>query len=413
MKVVVIGGGIIGISSAYELLRRGHEVTVVDAGAAGAGASRGNAGWVVPAQTGPVPAPGMVLQSLRWMLKRDSPLYIRPSLAPGFVRFMFTMWRHCNRASYEHGLRAHVRLSEGTMDLLDRYRADGVDFEMAAQGLLQVFGSEHKFDQGRDHLELQRACGFEPRVLLGAELREQEPALVPGLHAGVYYPGQRHLRPENLTTALAQRCTELGGRIVEHAPVRVITRRGLRIVDVIAGSERFEADTFLLAAGAWTRPLARLAGVRLPIRPGKGYSLDYTPAPVELRSAVKLMEPQVALTPFAGAARAAGTMEFAGLDDVVNPIRVRAVAAAPKAYLQGWGDPEPVARPWAGARPMTPDGMPIIGPLAAIDNAFVASGHGMLGVTLGPATGVAVAEIIAGDPIPAVLEPFSPRRFGA
>ncbi|GAA1560579.1 FAD-dependent oxidoreductase [Kribbella sancticallisti] len=413
MRVVVVGGGVIGLACAYELLRRGEEVTILEAHTAGSGASFGNLGWMVPAQMRPVPAPGMVAQALRWMLRPDSPLYIRPSLSPGFIRFMYGMWRHCNEKSFRAGLLAHLLLAEGSMQLLDDYKQDGIDFEMHAQGLLQVFASAKQFDNHVAGLDLLRGHGFRPQLLDGTELTRVEPALRSGLRGGIFFPDERHVRPDSLADGLARRCLALGGKLIEGAAVQRVHDRAGRVVEVETDDGRYSADVFLLAAGVWSGSLSRKFGAGLPIRPGKGYSLDYTESPLALRSLVKLMEPQVALSPFDGWLRLAGTMEFAGLDLKVNERRVRAITKAPVEYLNDWNPSSPAQSVWAGARPMTPDGLPVMGRLAALQNCYVAAGHGMLGLTLGPATGSVMAEAMTEGHVPAVLEPFSPRRFGA
>ncbi len=411
MRVVVVGGGVIGLTSAYHLLKDGHEVTLVDAGAFGAGASHGNAGYVVPSDAAPVPAPGMVLKALRWMLHRDSPLYVRPSLRPDVARFMLAMASRCNTVDFDAAFRANLLLCEHAMELLDAYAADGVRFEMHRQGYLSVYADEHGLAHRVADLATPTEYGMEPEVLTGRELTEREPALLPSLAGGVYFPHDRHLRPDTLMTGLVDRCAELGVKLVDHAAViRIRGDTRVRAVETTTGV--VEGEEFLLAAGAHTTPLARSIGVRLPIRPGKGYSLDYLPAPVQVSCSINLADAKVAVTPLDGRLRLAGTMEFAGLDHEVNPLRVRAIQAAPSRYFAGW-QPGSVehTEPWAGIRPMTPDGLPVIGRLPGWDNAWVAAGHGMLGVTLGPATGQGIAEAIGSGHVPERLAPFTPTRF--
>jgi D-amino-acid dehydrogenase len=413
MKVAIIGGGVIGLTTAYHLLWDKHEVTVIDAVRPGAGASHGNAGWIVPADAGPVPAPGMVLQALKWMLKRDSPLYVRPSLHPSFLRFMLAMARHCNSRDFRAAYRANLALCEGTLELLDSYAADGVAFEMHDAGLLMAFAEEQGLHEHAANLDIAREFGLDPQVLTGPEVAAREPALRPTLAGGLHFPHERHLRPDLLVSGLLARCRQLGATFLNDAPVTE-ARRDATVRALVTPRGDIEADAYLLAAGAHSGPLSALFGHRLPVRPGKGYSIDYSPPPVPLTSAVNLCDAKVAVTPLDGRLRLAGTMEFAGLDTVINPVRVAAIRDAPARYFADWHPQRDTASgPWAGARPMTPDGLPIIGRLPGLANAWVATGHGMLGVTLGPGTGRAMAQAIGTGTIPALLTPFDPQRFGA
>ena len=409
MTTIVLGGGIIGLTTAYHLAREGRPVTVVDARVPGQGASDVNAGWVVPAVSGPVPGPGMVLASMRWMLRRDSPLSIRPTLRPDFVRFMLGMWRHSNARDYRSGFEAHLRLAAGSMEMLDEYRADGLDFEMHETGLLVAFLDEARLEHYAHDLELLGEHGIESRVLVGDAVREQEPLLTDAVRGGIHFPRERYLDPGALVAALRVRLGSLGVEIVEGAPIDDVVLRGDRVTAVLSRGRRFTADDVVLAAGAWTGVLSRLFGAPLPVRSGKGYSVDAEPLP--LRSAVSLSEVKVAVTPFDGRLRLAGTMEFGGLDERVDEVRVAGIRRGPTAYLRGWSSQAPMTAPRAGMRPVTPDGLPVIGRLGRLVNTYVATGHGMLGVTLAPGTAAALTELIVRGRTPAVLEPFAASRF--
>ena len=409
MQTVVIGGGVIGLTTAYHLAREGETVTLVDARATGLGASDVNAGWIVPAEAAPVPGPGMVLKSLKWMLRPDSPLYIRPSLDPAFVKFMVGMWRRSNYADQRLGFEGHLRLAHGTIEVFDEYRADGMDFEMHDQGLLMAFTDKENLDHHLDNLDLVRQFDLDPQVLRGDAVRDHEPKLADAVYGGIYFPLERHLDPGALVRALHKRITELGVQIEENAPVDRVEKRGDRVVAVHSGSRRFPADRVVLAAGAWTGTVSKLFGTPLPVRPGKGYSVDV--APYGLRGAVNLSDAKVAVTPLDDRLRLAGTMEFGGLDEDLNQVRVGAILRAPQRYFRDWEPPTDPPAAKAGCRPMTPDGKPIIGRLADLTNAYVSTGHGMLGVTLAPGTAAALTDLVLRDRLSPNLNTFSPARF--
>jgi D-amino-acid dehydrogenase len=368
-----------------------------------------NAGWFVPAEATPVPGPKMVGQMLRWMLRRDSPVYIRPSLDPRFVAFLLGMWRRCNARDERAGFEAHLRLASDTAELLDAYRADGIEFEMHAQGLLMAFTDRENLEHHLGTLDLVRRFDLDPKVLIGDDVRAHEPLLSDRVHGGILFPRERHLDPRALVQSLHARLLELGVKIVEHTPVTAVRTTGRGVTAVVAESGPVEGDAFVLAAGAWTGLLSGVFGHRLPVRPGKGYSID-VPA-VALRSATNLSDAKVALTPYADRLRLAGTMEFAGLDEHVNDGRVRAILRAPTAYLRDWQPPSGPLRPRAGMRPMTPDGMPAIGRLPDTSNAYVSTGHGMLGVTLAAGSARALTEVVVHGTRPPQLAPFDPARF--
>jgi D-amino-acid dehydrogenase len=323
---------------------------------------------------------------------------------------MLRMWKHCNTADFRSGLAAQLALFGDTMDLLDGYVADGVEFEMHDEGLLLAFRSGEKMRNHQRNLDVQASFGLVPEILVGDAVREREPLLSDEVVGGLFFPRERHLDPASLASGLYKRCIELGVTINENAAVVSVDRRGDRIVAVHSGGNSVAADRFLLAAGAWTGVLAPKFGMRLPIRPGKGYCIEL--APIALRSAVNFCDAKVAATPLDDRFRLAGTMEFGGLDEEINPRRVSAIAKAPSGYLRDWSVPALSSlEPRAGMRPMTPDGLPVMGRIAGLSNAFVSSGHGMMGVTLAPSSAAAMTDLLLDGHTAPVLLPFDPNRF--
>ena len=407
-RAVVVGGGVVGLACAYSLRKRDVEVTVVDAVAPGAGASEGNAGWVTPSLSMPVPAPGMARQSLRWMLRSDSPLYIKPTLNPRRIAWLLALLRNCNDKSYARGLEATARLNARTFELFDELESEGVEFEMHRAGLLFCFLEPVARSHVLDDLARVRSFGYAPLSLDAKEMRDMEPNLASDISAGVFVEQERQVRPESLVTGYVKRLLDAGVDVHAASPISGFAKKGDAVVGVRNGEGVIEADEIVIAAGAHSGRLARKLGRRVPIEAGKGYSLHYEPAPVDVGHALYLYEARVGVTPLDGALRFAGTMEFSGMNTRLERTRVDAIAGAARRYLNGVPS-DAQGKEWAGMRPMTPDGLPVLGRLDA--NVTIASGHAMLGVTLAPATGELMAQLICDDETPDVLKPFDPLRF--
>ncbi|WP_019354802.1 NAD(P)/FAD-dependent oxidoreductase [Streptomyces sp. AA1529] len=413
-NAVIVGAGVIGLATAYRLAQDGLAVTVVDGADGESGASVHNAGWIVPVLSAPVPAPGMVGQALRWMTRRDSPLYIRPTPRPEHVRFMASMLRYCRPGPFQHGVAALASLSERAVPLFDRYAADGVRFEYHRTGQLMAFQTLEAMRRYQAATAPMERIGHPAVPLSGDELRDLEPALGRQVRAGLRCPQERHLDPVDLVRGLRDRCRELGVRFLQNSPVTDIRLRGRAVASVLAGGEELGGDLFVLTAGAHTGRLARLAGCPLPVQPGKGHGFDDTGGTVALRHSVYLGEAKVAVSPLSDRLRFAGTMEFGSFDTAVDRRRLAGIVRSAQEFLPGFS-PGSAPRGWTGLRPMTPDGLPVIGPLPGKDNVLVASGHCMLGVTLAPVTADVVSAYVAGgrqlSEIAGAVRPFAPRRF--
>lgn len=410
MRVTVIGAGSIGLCSALALAAEGAEVCVVDARTAGAGASRHNAGWVVPSMSAPVPAPGVLTQSLKWILRPDSPLYIRPSRDPRFVSFMIAMLRNCTTTKFESGLRNLMALNHRTFELFDELERSGLQFENHRSGLVQLFRTQKSLDSHAEEMALVRSLGGDEfDVLTSARTAQMMPGLSNSVLGGIVCPNERFLDPAAFIEGLIAQCESLGVEIVEGTEL-TLSADSTGSVTASGVDRPMTSDHFVVAAGAWSADVVRTLGYTLPVQSGKGYGFDVPPMfPAGVRASY-LSEAKVAVTPLSGATRLAGTMGFGGRSEHIDKRRAGGILTSAADYFDTWERPQNVV-PWSGLRPMTPDGMPIIGRLPHHPNVTVATGHAMLGITLGPVTGELVARSVFGRSLPAYAGAFGLDRF--
>ncbi|MCM3569304.1 FAD-binding oxidoreductase [Neobacillus mesonae] len=411
-KAVIVGGGIIGLSCAYYLRKKGLEVTVLEKDDFANACSRGNQGWVCPALHSPVPEPGLVSTSLKWLMKKDSPLYIKPSAMPQLSGWLAQFMKHCNKEDFHAGEKALLTLSRSTLSLYDSLEADGLEFEMHREGMLFVFLNESELKHKVEKLQSnEKLYGHDtPIVLSGEEVRELEPVISEKVSGGIWLKKQRHVRPESLAKAFKDKLTTLGVQLRSNTEVTGIERNGNKITAVLAGEERIEADHFLLTAGAWSGFLAKQLGYSLPMEAGKGYSITITNPNVKISHPLYLGDSKAGVSPFDGAVRIGGTMELSGINTHLDKNRIQGIRHSVSKYLTEELNGESEME-WTGMRPMTPDGLPVLGKIPHWDNAFVATGHGMVGVAMAPATGKMMADLICSGETEFDMEPFHPSRF--
>ena len=413
-SVAVVGGGVVGLACAWELHRGGAEVTVLERGEIGGGVSWGNTGWVVPSMAAPLPAPGMVREGLRQLATRGEAFVLRPSVDPSFVRWLWRFRRSCAPARFEAGVRAILALNRRTLELFDEYRAAGVDFEMHSTGLVIVARTAAGLHHYRDIFQRLRSLGYEggePDELDGPSLVRLEPALDPaGVAAGLHARVDRYVEPRSLTGGLAAALRGEGVRFEERCEVQGLEQRnGSWLVGTSGG--RVAADRVVVAAALESEGLLRGFGLRVAMQPARGYSVTLPGTGTPPRHALYLAEARIGLSPYAQGVRVAGVFELGESRPEAPAGAGERLLAAARPYLSGWRpDVVGAVETWAGLRPATADGLPLIGELPGRPGLFVASGHGMLGVTLAPATAALLAPVVLGAAAPPELAPFAPGR---
>lgn len=410
--VVIVGAGIVGLSTAWYLQEQGTRVTVVDRTGVSAGSSWGNAGWLTPALTLPLSEPSVLTYGLKAMFNPGSPLYIPPTTDPSLLRFLIGFARHCTPGKWREamkvfseigatGLDAFAEITEGTNSVSEPTKP--------AEPFLAGFASEkdreglvHEFEGIR-----QAGGSVDFDLMSGSEIRSLEPTLGPDVVAGVKIHGQRFINPPNFVESLAESVRDRGGEIIDGFSVTNV-EEGRQGVTVTGSSGRsLAADAVVLATGAWLGSLARRFGVRQVVQAGRGYSFTVKPEAMPTHP-IYFPAQRVACTPLGDRFRVAGMMEFRNADAPLDPRRIQAIIDAASPMFTGidWEDRQ---EEWVGARPCTTDGLPLVGATKS-SRVHVAGGHGMWGVALGPLTGKMLAAEMTGQPTSPLMRHFNPLR---
>ncbi|HEX7260486.1 MAG TPA: FAD-dependent oxidoreductase [Luteolibacter sp.] len=411
-RVVIVGGGVIGLCSAYYALKRGFAVTVIEREAAGGdNCSMGNAGMIVPSHFTPLAAPGMIAKGLRWMFNPESPFYVRPRANLDLMRWGWLF--------YQHSTERHVAASRELLrDLnLESRRlfaelAEEEDFGLVKRGLLMLCKTQKGLDEEAHVADQAHEIGLKAEVLDAAATALLDPAITMDVAGSVYFPQDCHLSPSRFMASMRRRVLAAGGVIESNVTIDAIEIRDGQVIGLTGGGRRFEGDQFVIAGGSWTAALLKSVGFQLPLQAGKGYSLTL-PSPPELPQLCSIFaEAKVAITPMDGSLRFGGTMEVGGLDLSVNPARVRGIVKSVHAYFPKFSESDfENVKPWAGLRPVSPDGVPYLGQVPKLKNLLIAGGHAMMGLSLGPVSGRLVADLLAGDAPFRPIEAMGAGRF--
>ena len=410
--VVVVGGGIVGMSCAHFLQRDGARVLVIDRGRYSEGASTGNAGMIVPSHIIPLSAPGVIAKGIKWLMNPESPLYIKPSTDRHFMKWLWLFQKHCTDAHVRYAVPVLRDLSLASSELLTQMcKLPGfADVGLRHDGLLMLHNSDQAARANAELADMAEETGLDITRLDREGTLDLEPALKTPITGSVFFRQDASIHPERLLRALEAH-VRAGGVEIREGEVTSMNASGRAVTSVVADEEEVAADHFVLAAGSWTPHLTRPLGMNLAVQPAKGYSVTVpdehcdSDAP-RLKIPCVVTDEKLTITPMPGCIRFGGTLALEGFDSSIVERRVRPIRRQAALYCNNLDD----IQTWSGFRPASPDGLPYIGSLPKARNVLVATGHGMMGVTHGPITGQLVAQMIA-EKTPSVnVEPFRPDR---
>lgn len=412
-SVIIIGGGVVGLSSAWYLQRAGYQVTVLNQGDMLSSCSTGNAGYICPSHVVPLAAPGMVAKGLKMMLDPKAPFYIRPRMNADLWRWTWLFMQHAN---HRHLLASREALAG--LSLMSQHAREeievttGIEADYTRKGLLMACVSKRHLEQETAESEHAIAMGMEVQILSSEEIRALDPALDMDLTGGVLYPGDTHIHPGKWMAGLREVLLGDGVQIMPNTTVTSLVKRGNQVVGVQTSAGEMEADEVVLCGGAWSGELLKKQGFRLPMQGAKGYSFTLDNPPVLPTFPFILADHKVAVTPMGNQLRFAGTLELAGLDPSMNLQRLDRIIEVVKQSIPAYRDYDfSGIQPWAGFRPCSPDGLPYIGRWPGLSGLTIATGHAMLGMTLGAGTGQLVSDILTGSGPRLSLASFRPDRF--
>ena len=413
-NILIIGAGAIGLSTALHCARKGHRVTVVERNPARRdGCSYGNAGMVVPSHFVPLAAPGMVKLGLKWMWNPESPFYIKPRLNGELFDWGIKFWQAANAGHVRRSAPLLRDLSFASRVLFEELAAETQnDIGLVTRGLLMLCQTQHGLDDEAKFAKQALELGVPAEVLDRRQAAQIDPGVTMDVAGAVYFPKDAHLTPERYLATLERLTSLLGVQFRWQTEVTGLTVRNGKITAVQTAGGPLEADEVILCGGSWSPLLARELGLKIPIQAGKGYSLTLTQPRQLPRLCSIFTEARMAVTPMGESLRFGGTMEVAGLNEDINPVRVQGIIkAVPKYFPKFRVEDFAGVQPWRGLRPCSPDGMPYLGRTQRLDNLIVATGHAMMGVSLSPVTGRIVSEIVSGEKPAFDLSLLSPDRY--
>jgi D-amino-acid dehydrogenase len=407
--VAIIGSGVIGVCSAYYLAQKGLKVLIIEKGEIASGCSYGNGGLIVPSHAIPLASSGTLGNGLRWMLDSESPFYIKPRLNMDLFNWLIRFALASRYGPMMRALSAMRDLLLASRTLYDEL-SQIASFGFEGNGSLQVFLTKSGLKGGVEEARLLEKFDIPIQVMNASDVCNLEPALLPGVVGGVYYPRDAHIDPFRFVRGLAEKVRELGAEILTGTEVVGFETKNEKVVRVKTTRRDIHPQKVILAAGSWSPEIARTLKMNIPIQAAKGYSITFEKPARSPKISLLFGEAGVVVNPLGDALRVAGTLELAGMDFSINMRRVAAIRKGAEQYLPGLNQAR-VIEIWRGLRPCTPDGLPIISRSDSFGNLFIAAGHAMLGMSLGPVTGKLVSQLVNEETTDFNLVPFRLNRF--
>ena len=413
-KVHIIGGGIIGLSSAWFLQKEGFEVTVIDRTDLSDGASHGNAGMIVPSHFVPLASPGVVSKGIKWMFNSKSPFFVKPRLNSELTQWLWKFYRSCTVNNVENSVALLKDFNEQSKALYKNFaEKEGFEFCFEENGLLMLFKDSHTGEEEIQIAEQAKELGLEVEILNKEEVQLKEKKLKTDVAGGVFYKGDTHLYPNKFIMEMVNH--------LKKADVRFITQK--EVVDFNTSNGKVESlllqngdiekiDQLVIAAGSWSAKLLKKIGIKILLQDGKGYSLTLVDPKMKPTYPTILSEGKVAMTPMGNDLRVGGTLEISNFDPRINQNRLQGIVESVPRYFPDFEiQKSELDKVWHGFRPCTPDGLPYLGKSHKFDNITIATGHAMMGMSLGPATGRIVSQIILNRKTDLDLRLMNPDRF--
>ncbi|WP_318308227.1 NAD(P)/FAD-dependent oxidoreductase [Flagellimonas crocea] len=411
-NVIVVGGGIVGLSTAYFLHKEGHQVTVLDKSDISSGASFVNAGYLTPSHIVSLASPGMITQGLKYMFNSSSPFYMKPRLDPDFIRWAWYFKKSSTKAKVEWAMPIIRDINLLSRELFEGIKSSGDlgNFEIGDKGLLMVYQTKAACDHEMEVVEKAAEMGLVGKHLSKEELQKMEPEVDFNAKGAILWECDRHTTPPLIMKRMVEYLERAGVNIQKNEALEDISMSSGKITEIKTNKTSYEPDEVVFAAGSWTGDLSKKLNLKLPLQAGKGYRINME-EPTHITMPAILMERKIAVTPMEGFTRFAGTMEFSGINHIIRKERVEAIAQGVETYYNGLKIPaEAKNNAQCGLRPVSPDGLPYIGKPKNIHNLTIATGHAMMGWSLGPATGKLVTELISGTKTSMDILPFDPER---
>lgn len=411
-KVIVAGGGVIGLCAAYYLKKSGHDVVVIDQGNLKQGTSFGNAGYICPSHFIPLASPGIVAKGLQWMLSSTSPFYIKPRLDMELIKWGLTFWKRSGKSTMEKNAPHLNNILQLSRTLTAEMRDElGNSFHMVEKGCLMLYKSavteKHEIEMAED----AAAFNIQTRILSAKEVQELEPDVEVNVKGGVLYPLDAHLHPAELMSTLREQLEKRGVVFQLETNILGFEKSGKKVTKVLTDKGDLTGDEVVIATGSWLSDILKDLEIDILLQAGKGYSMTFENIPKNLHYPSILVDDRVAMTPMGADLRMGGTMEISGIGSKMLIKRVQSIYKAAKNYFPDLqvSFPSP-DKFWHGFRPLSPDGLPYIGRHSKYDNLVIAGGHGMLGISLAAGSGKLIDEIISGHKLSMDISAFDVER---